>query len=55
MSWEQLAAIREEARQLAAEDAEAPPVACFRCGEPLSSAPDGGLFCRFDGWRPGTD
>jgi hypothetical protein len=26
------------------------PVACPHDGEPLTSGPDGELFCRFDGW-----
>lgn len=52
MSWEQLLSIGHEAAELAAEEAGRPPAACPNDGEPLSAAPDGGLFCKFDGWRP---
>jgi hypothetical protein len=52
MSWETLKAIGQQARQLAAQDASTPSMACWRCGTPLERAPDGGLFCRADGWRP---
>lgn len=37
---------REETRRQLIE----PPEACEECGEPLDSAPDGSLFCTFDGW-----
>ncbi|MCK9929432.1 hypothetical protein MXD62_19990 [Frankia sp. Mgl5] len=53
MSWEQLADILREARQLAQEDASAPPTACPDDGIPLEASHDGGLHCRFCGWRPG--
>ncbi len=51
MAWDELAAILEERRKEAA--ASDPPVACPNDGEPLQVAADGGLFCPFDGWRPG--
>lgn len=38
----------EEALRLERED----PIECPNDGTPLEPAPDGGLFCRFDGWRP---
>ncbi len=50
MAWEELAAILEERRKEAATD---PPIACPNDGEPLQVAADGGLYCPFDGWRPG--
>jgi hypothetical protein len=53
MSWGQLQAVLDDARQTADEEANRPPVACPNDGTPLEAAPDGGLFCRFDGWRPG--
>lgn len=52
MSWEQLLAIKEEARQIAKEDELQDPVACPNDGEPLVTGPDGKLFCRWDGWTP---
>jgi len=52
MAWEQLLAIRQEREQLAADEQLRPPSACPNDGEPLRTAPDGGLFCPFDGWRP---
>jgi len=53
MSWEQLLAIQEEARAMAAEDKARTPTACPNDGEPLREGP-GGLYCPFDGWRPGN-
>jgi hypothetical protein len=53
MSWEQLLSITHEARAMAAEDANRTPTACPNDGEPLREAPHGGLYCPFDGWRPG--
>lgn len=41
----------EEFRQ-ALDDERDNPVECPNDGEPLESAPDGGVFCRYDGWRP---
>ena len=51
MSWEQLAAIEEEGRVIADQEATDPPTACPNDGTPLLAAPNGGLFCRWDGWR----
>lgn len=51
MPWEQLLAIGQEAAELAAAERAADPVACPNDGEPLSTGPDGSLFCPFDGWR----
>lgn len=53
MSWESLLAIEQEARQMAAEDAARPPVACPNDGEPLRQGANGVTYCPFDGWRPG--
>lgn len=50
MSWEQLAAIQAQARQLAADDAATPPIACPNDGEPLLTDTNGRLRCPFDGW-----
>lgn len=50
MSWQQLVAIRAEARAIAREQETQPPVACPVDGEPLLTAPDGTLRCRFDGF-----
>ncbi len=51
MSWEQLLNIlRENAEQRRLEQSR-PPLACPWDGEPLQPAPDGGLFCKFDGWK----
>lgn len=52
MSWQTLRAIGQERRQLITQDASTPPMACWLCGTPLKRAPDGGLFCQADGWRP---
>lgn len=51
MSWQQLLAIVAEKAAQRRVDADTPPQACPRDGEPLQAAPDGGLFCRFDGYR----
>jgi hypothetical protein len=54
MSWEQLIAIEREAVAMANEDNNRTPTACPNDGEPLRQAPrGGGLYCPFDGWRPG--
>ncbi len=50
MAWETLKAILDERRKEAEAD---PPTACPNDGEPLQVAADGGLYCPFDGWRPG--
>jgi hypothetical protein len=52
MSWQQLLAIHAEQVQTVLDEILSPPQACPNDGEPLSAAPDGGLFCRYDGWRP---
>lgn len=48
--WEGLLAILTDARQTAAAEAAAPPVACPRDGTPLETGPNGELHCPFDGW-----
>ncbi|MET0426662.1 MAG: hypothetical protein ABW046_22535 [Actinoplanes sp.] len=50
-SWYGLLGILQEIRQTVAEELALPPVACWRCGEPLYSA-DNTLRCRFCGWTP---
>ena len=50
MSWEQLISIRREAADELRAQKSQPPQACPQCGEPLISAPDGDLRCKFDGW-----
>lgn len=55
MSYEGLLALLQscaEEYQQARDDERDNPQACPNDGEPLRAAPDGGLFCRFDGWRP---
>jgi hypothetical protein len=53
VSWQQLVDIvREGVAEAAAEQTE-PPTACPNDGEPLRTGPDGGLYCAWDGWRPG--
>lgn len=51
MAWEQLADILREAASEVAADRSRAPQACPNDGEPLTTGPDGVLFCRFDGWR----
>lgn len=51
MSWEQLISIIRDSDDEASTDASTPPVACPNDGEPLSTGPNGELFCTFDGWR----
>lgn len=52
MSWQQLLDIaREASEELRAEQARS-PVACPNDGQPLTTGPDGHLFCTYDGWRP---
>lgn len=53
-SWYGLLDIYREAAQIAREEHARPPVACPLCGEPLTAAPRGGDFCRFDGWGAGS-
>lgn len=52
MSWDQLAGIIEEARDLDTEERNRVPEDCPRCGAPLVDGPPGvQLFCRDDGWQ----
>lgn len=52
MSWEQLADIVNEGRQLAQDERDRDPVACPNCGEPLTEGGKAGvLFCQFGDWR----
>lgn len=48
--WWSYYSILQEARADAAAEASTPPVACPNDGEPLSSGPNGQLYCKFDGW-----
>jgi hypothetical protein len=48
MSWDQLRAILKEPVEQPPEDF------CPNDGIPYSTGPDGQPFCRFDGFRPGT-
>lgn len=52
-SWDSLIGIMAEWRNIARDEATRTPVACPNDGTPLTAGPDGGLFCPFDGWRPG--
>lgn len=52
MSWEQLLGIAREASEELCAEQTRPPVDCPNDGEPLTTGPDGQLFCTFDGWRP---
>jgi hypothetical protein len=52
MAWETLLDIAREAEAYRRDEASRPPASCPNDGEPLESAPDGGLHCRFDGYRP---
>ncbi len=56
MSWQQLIAILQEAREIAKDEAAKPPVECPNDGEPLITGPDGKLFCPWDGlvWPGGN-
>ena len=51
MPWEQVTSILQEARNIAEEERTKRPQACPNDGEPLSTGPDGKLFCKFDGWK----
>jgi hypothetical protein len=53
-AWETYGTIAREAYRDARLEAEREPSACPNDGEPLDRAPGGGLFCPFDGWRPGS-
>lgn len=50
--WLGLLDIYQDAAEEAAFWRAQPPVACPNDGEPLTTGPDGRLFCKFDGWRP---
>lgn len=52
MSWDTLLGILAENQAIAEQEASAEPVICPNDTEVLLRAPDGGLFCPFDGWRP---
>jgi hypothetical protein len=52
MAWEELLSIIADARADADHETNTPPTTCPNDGEPLRTGPDGGLYCRFDGWRP---
>ena len=47
MSWRQFESIVTEAVMYVRREKTDPPLACPFDGEPLSSAPDGGLFCKW--------
>jgi hypothetical protein len=51
MAWEQLLSIAREAADELQQERTRPPQACPNDGEPLTTGPNGVLFCRFDGWR----
>jgi hypothetical protein len=55
-SWYSLGSIIKEATQLAQNERERLPQACFDCGEPLRSGPHGTLYCPYDGsfWAAGN-
>jgi len=53
MSWDQLTAISQEARDLKRQQDQQPPVACPNDGEPLKPGPHGGLYCSFCKYRYG--
>lgn len=50
MSWWQLKAIADEAKQERERFRNEPPSACPRCGEPLLNNAQGVLHCKFDGF-----
>lgn len=49
--WQSLIEIMHEAAILHHEERIAIPTACPNDGEPLLNAPDGTLYCPYDGWR----
>lgn len=49
--WWALHSIVQEARDVKQTFKELGPLSCPHDGEPLTSAPDGSLFCRYDGWK----
>ncbi|MFD5245002.1 hypothetical protein ACFWIW_10685 [Amycolatopsis sp. NPDC058340] len=54
--WYGLLAIYQEAVQHQRDELERDPAACLDCGEPLTTGPNGELYCRFDGstWEAGN-
>lgn len=52
MAWEQLSAIVQTNRDLAATERNTPPTNCPNDGVALLEGPDGQLYCPSDGWRP---
>lgn len=50
--WWGYLAILKDAADTQTTFAAVGPISCPNDGEPLITAADGGLFCRFDGWRP---
>lgn len=52
MGWYQLVQIVKNARDPQFRATAVEQMTCPRDGEPLQTGPDGGLFCRYDGWRP---
>lgn len=55
MSWEQLQAITQEARDEARAERAQRPTACPNDGEPLLTGPNGLLYCPFDGWNEAAE
>jgi hypothetical protein len=53
MSAYQLLAILRECADEAIHARERERYACPNDGEPYITGPDGALFCRYDGYRPG--
>ena len=55
-SWYGLLDILREGAQQYREEQERTPTACFDCGEPLRTGPNGVLYCPFDGstWAAGN-
>lgn len=51
MSQEQLLSIVREAVGYKEQEIVSPPLACPYDGEPLDSAPDGGLFCKLGNYQ----
>lgn len=49
MAWDQLLTIMEEAKEIERIEATGPPTICPYDLTPLSPAPDGRLFCPFNG------
>lgn len=54
--WDGLIAITHEAADLKRQEDERDPAACFDCGEPLRTGPNGERYCSFDGstWEAGN-